>query len=167
MRNGTNYLLTAVLAGMLVVGCDESTSPTEPVADSRNAPPGGTLNGPKVDNDLSTDLSVFGSMIVADGIGLDGSTSGTISVDVPGGATITSVLLYWEARGDDGDPSTVAVTVDAATKTITGAYIGLSTIDDGPDSRSYRADITSEFAFGTGTNTVGIDVPSGPEFDGA
>ncbi len=167
MRNGTNYLLTAVLAGMLVVGCDESTSPTEPVADSRNAPPGGTLNGPKVDNDLSTDLSVFGSMIVADGIGLDGSTSGTISVDVPGGATITSVLLYWEVWGENGDPSTVSATVGLTTKNITGEYIGLSTIDSGAQSRSYRADITSEFAFGTGTNTVGIDVPSGPEFDGA
>ena len=167
MRNEANHLLTAVFAGLLVVGCDQSSSPTDPVADSHNAPPGATLTSPKVENDLSTDLSVFGSNIVADGIGLDGSTTGAISVDVPGGATITKVLLYWEVWGSNGDPSTVDVTVGITTKSITGEYIGLSTIDTGAQTRSYRADITSEFAFSTGTNTVGIDVPSGLEFDGA
>jgi len=167
MKNGTNYLLTAVLGGMLLVGCDRSTAPTDPAADNRNGPPGAALNGPKIVNDLSTDLSVYGSNIVADGIGLDGATTGVISVDVPGGATITKVLLYWEVWGDNGDPSTVSVTVGSTTGSITGEYIGLSTIDSGAESRSFRADITTEFAFGSGTNTVTIDVASGTEFDGA
>jgi hypothetical protein len=167
MRNGTSYLLSAVLTGLLLVGCDESPAPTDPLADNRNAPPGASLNSPKIENDLSTDLSVSGSKIVADGIGLDGSTTGTISVDVPGGVTITRVLLYWEARGDDGDPSTVSVTVVATTKNITGEYIGLSTVPSGYNSRSYRADITTEFSFGTGTNTLTVDVSSGIDFNGA
>ena len=142
MKNGTSYLVMAVLGAMLVVGCEQSTAPTDPAADNRNGPPGAALNGPKIENDLSTDLSVSGSKIVADGIGLDGATTGVVSVDVPGGATITSVLLYWEVWGDAGDPSTVSVTVGPTTKNITGDYIGLSTIDSGAKSRSFRANIT-------------------------
>lgn len=170
MRNGTSYLVGALLTGMLLVGCDKPLSPTDPVGDSRadsdNEALGAVLNGPKDENDLSTDLSVSGSKIVADGVGLDATTSGTIKLDVPGGATITRVLLYWEARGDAGDPSTIDVTVGATTKGITGEYIGLSAMDPGADSRSYRADITSEFSFGI-TNSVQVDVPSGIAFNGA
>jgi hypothetical protein len=161
-------MVVGAFAGLSLVGCEEGQGPTNPSADNRlSPPPGASLSTPKVNNDLSSDLIVAGSGIVADGIGLDGATTGTIVVDVPGGVSINRVLLYWEARGDDGDPSTVTVTKDAVSKNISGEFVGLSEIASGPDSRSYRADITSEFSFGSGINSVQVDVASGIDFNGA
>jgi hypothetical protein len=57
--------------------------------------------------------------------------------------------------------------VGGTTKPITGEYIGLSTVPSGYNSRSYRADITTEFSFGAGTNTVTVVVASGIDFNGA
>src|SRR5690554_5931477 len=44
-----------------------------------------------------------GSGVASGGVGLFDDGEGTISVNVPAGATVEQVLLYWKARDNDGD----------------------------------------------------------------
>ena len=83
-----------------------------------------------------------GSGIVAGGVGLRDKTAGTISVDVPVGATVQQVLIYWMGEGfiaiDPGDDS---IAVEGTG--ITGVPIGVSISPDATRQETgYRQDIT-------------------------
>ncbi len=98
-----------------------------------------------------------GSGIVASGTGLL-VQPGIINLDVPSGATITQVLIYW--HGDDaGCTTTDTITVDG--NSVTGGIIGSRVTTLGQAS-AFRADITSLGLVSDGTNTLTVD---GLDFD--
>lgn len=125
-----------------------------------------------------------GSGVSIGGVGLsvgsgcpDAFVPGDITVDVPAGATVQQVLMYWvgastTATGDD------SATVDG--NPVTGTLIGGVTdfadfFCDGLGQTvdvqysAYRADITGLGLFGPGSNTVSVDDLDGFDFvtDGA
>lgn len=153
-----------VAAALLVGACTDLPTGTAEGGAFDLAPAFGIVPGPNTaDNDLTKDLDVSGSGMVAAGVGLDGSGSGLITVDIPAGV-INNVLLYWESRDAAVDPSTVTVEVLGVSKDINGEFIGQSFQLGRLTSRSFRADITTEFVFGSGANLIEV---TGISLDGA
>jgi len=102
-----------------------------------------------------------GTGFAAAGVGLsDIIQPGMITIDVPAGATVNQVLLYWEGRHDfspgEGDDT---VTVNGTS--VTGVLIGGMNLGTAASS-AYRADITSLGAVSAGTNNLSI---GGMNFD--
>lgn len=100
-----------------------------------------------------------GSGIVAKGTGLM-TQPGTININVPTGATIKQVLLYWEGQHTtpNGD-NTITVNGNAVTGTLIGGptnfFWGWS-VNTYVKSSSYRKDITNLGIIHPGSNTVTI-----------
>jgi hypothetical protein len=101
-----------------------------------------------------------GTGIFSAGVGLADGQPGTISVEVPAGASVEQVLLYWEGAnlGTADLTPTMDVTVDGMD--VTGVFIGGNTRYFGPDgagfvTSTYRADIT-----GLGLVTDGVTLLS-------
>lgn len=94
-----------------------------------------------------------GSGIVAQGAGLI-TQPGTININVPTGATVKQVLLYWEGqhRTTSGD-NTILVNGNAVTGTLIG---GPTLFFYDIRSSSYRADITNLGIIHSGSNTVTV-----------
>lgn len=95
-----------------------------------------------------------GTGAVLAGTGLN-AQPGTIDFDVPAGATVKQVLLYWYGRGSgDGVTGDDQVVVDgsAVTGTLIGGSLGLPF----PPSQTYRADITSLGLVSAGLNSLTI-----------
>ena len=97
-----------------------------------------------------------GSGFVAAGTGLE-TQPGSITIDVPAGATVKQVLLYWSnefyGTGDD--------TVNVNAIPVTGTSIGGPTVfyyfNGDVKLQSFRADITALGLVGAGANTLTID----------
>lgn len=96
-----------------------------------------------------------GTGVVVGGIGLsvDPAAGGTITFDVPAGATVKQVLLYWEGQYTDSNSDNLAE-VDGTT--VKGTLIGTSYFFGDNSSDTYRADITRLKSWGTGTNSVTV-----------
>ena len=80
--------------------------------------------------------------------------------EVPAGATVKQVLLYWEGfaaeNGQPGDDS-VTVTKGAVSTSVTGTLIGGPTLFfNGATASVYRADITNLGLVTTGFNTISV-----------
>ncbi|MBI2485686.1 MAG: hypothetical protein HYW01_01755 [Deltaproteobacteria bacterium] len=88
-----------------------------------------------------------GSGIVSGGTGLV-VQPGTINVNVPFGATVKQVLLYWDCKGAGGDNS---INIDGMP--VTGTQIG----GGGAQGTSFRADITSKSLIDEGPNSLVVD----------
>lgn len=98
-----------------------------------------------------------GTGTVAAGIGLEDSQPGTIVIDIPAGAIVQQVLLYW-----GGDNAVVADfsptdTIQVAGNPVEGQFIGGNTrYIGGYVTLTYRADITSLGLVGQGLNTFSV-----------
>ena len=98
-----------------------------------------------------------GSGGVMAGVGLLNTQPGTIDFNVPDGAFITQVLLYWYGRGsDDGVTGDSLVSVDG--NAVVGTLIGdpTGTLPFLP-SQAYRADITDLDLVTGGANSLSIE----------
>ena len=105
-----------------------------------------------------------GSGFVEGGVGMVGVATGQIDLEVPAGAAIQQVLLYW-AGGTTGAPGDDTITVDG--NSVQGSLIGgpvfFFTVNGVPYSFSaYRADITGLNLVQTGLNSLTV---SGFDFD--
>lgn len=86
-----------------------------------------------------------GTGLVANGTGTI-DQPGTISVNVPAGATVKQVLLYWEGFMSDPVPgdNTVSISNGGPAAAVTGTLIGGPTFFfSGAYASTFRADITS------------------------
>ncbi len=105
-----------------------------------------------------------GTRIVGEGVGML-SQPATITFDVPVGATVEQVLLYWNGfdSARTGMPSNSLIL--NGTTVVPGDLIGGPTLFFGSShSYTYRADITGLGLIAPGTNSV---VVSGKDFDEA
>ena len=104
-----------------------------------------------------------GTDVIAAGVGLTQAQPGSIDFDVPAGATVVQVLLYWEGfmatavAGDD----TVLVNGIPVTGTLIG---GPDFFFIGATSSTFRQDITGLGLVGPGSNSLQI---SGMDFTSA
>jgi len=96
-----------------------------------------------------------GSGIVAAGTGMV-TQPGSITIDVPAGATVNQVLLYWEGQmstnvaGDD----TIVINNNIVTGTLIG---GPTFFFSNTYSSAFRADITGLGLVSAGANTLAVD----------
>ena len=99
-----------------------------------------------------------GTGLYADGTGMI-SQPGSFTVDVPVGATVNQVLLYWEgfmATNTAGD-DTVTISNGVSTESVTGALIGgPSFFFSGAYASTFRADITSQGLVSDGMTTLNL-----------
>lgn len=97
-----------------------------------------------------------GTGMYADGTGMN-SQPGTISLDVPAGATVKQVLLYWEgfmATNTAGD-NMITVSKDGSDYSVTGTLIGGPTFFfSGAYASTFRADITGLGLVSDGLTTL-------------
>jgi len=133
--------LKKIFVYTLLFGILMSITTTEVLADGTE-----TLGTPSIS-------IASGSGIVAKGVGLV-TQPGTMSINIPTGATIKQVLLYWEgqhttANGDN--------TIDINGNIVTGKLIGGPTpFFSNVKSSSFRADITSLGLIHAGSNSVTV-----------
>ena len=144
-RTPVAAVLTLLCAGLAVLGW-------QPMAAADGQPD--TLGPPSIP-------IAEGSGVATGGTGMHGDQTNTsITVNVPAGATVKQVLLYWEGHFNTGGPDD---TIVIAGQTVTGTEIG------GPPTlffadvkaTTYRADITSLNLVSPGANTLPV---SGLEF---
>jgi hypothetical protein len=99
-----------------------------------------------------------GTGIYANGTGML-SQPGSITVDVPAGATVKQVLLYWEGFMDTNTPGDNAVSVSngGPASSVTGTLIGGPTFFfTGAYASTFRADITSLSLVSDGITTLQV-----------
>jgi len=112
-----------------------------------------TLGVPSIAIASGTGVAVGGTGMI--------SQPGTINVDVPMGATVKQVLLYWEGFMADSSPadSTILVSKGAIPATeVAGTLIGGATFFFSPAwASTFRADITSLGLVTAGANTLTVD----------
>jgi len=100
------------------------------------------------------------SIPVAEGSGVATGGTGmhvqpaTMTVDVPAGATVEQVLLYWEGHFNTGDPDS---TIVVEGNTVDGTLIGGPTLFFGDVSAAvYRADVTALGLVSPGANALEV-----------
>ncbi len=105
-----------------------------------------------------------GTGVAAAGTGMH-DQPGIITVEVPTGATVKQVLLYWEGFMDfdsSGDDTISVSKIPGSANAVTGTLIGGPTFFFSPAwASTYRADITSLGLVTAGSNTLQL---SGMEF---
>jgi hypothetical protein len=95
-----------------------------------------------------------GTGIAAAGVGLSEAQPGVINVDVPAGATVNQVLLYWEGR-HAFSPAEGDNTATVNGTEVTGEWIGGMDLRRSTSS-AYRADITGLDVVNAGTSNLSI-----------
>lgn len=102
-----------------------------------------------------------GTGIVAAGVGLEDSQTGSITIDVPLNATVEQVILYWSGDNLSTSDLTATDTITVAGNPVTGDFIGGNTqYYINQVTVTYRADITSLGLVAPGSNTFlvgGVD----------
>jgi len=98
-----------------------------------------------------------GTNIVAAGVGLADGQPGEIAVEVPAGATVQQVLLYWEGANRDTADLTPTDSIQVDGFAVTGDFIGGDTLYANQyRTVTYRADITALGLIGAGSNTISV-----------
>lgn len=102
-----------------------------------------------------------GSGITAAGTGLGDSQPADITVNVPAGATVQQVILYWEGTNLATADLTPTDTITVDGNPVLGDFIGGDTLFSGSDGNgertvAYRADITGLGLIGDGASTISV-----------
>jgi len=85
-----------------------------------------------------------GTGVRAAGVGLNDAQPGNITVDIPVGASVEQVILYWGGNNQTTGELTPTDTIQVAGNSVTGDFIGGNTQYSGNEvTVSYRADITN------------------------
>lgn len=158
--------LVAILAALALAACGEQS----PTGVSSAGPTAAVDLLPVAEDDglEVSEIAISGTNFVTAGVGTNDGAPNTITVDVPAGATVTDVFLYWARRVDDpGSAPESEVDVDGST--VTGTVIGgpIATTGGGDSPVTYRADITGEGLVSAGTSsfTVQDETPDEGSFD--
>lgn len=150
-----------ILALIFVYGCDQSANDEEEV---EPIPP--SISVPTAANDglEAVDLSgITATDFISVGTGTASRGEENISVEVPAGATIEKVYLYWARIDSENSPAAPTIIVNGIETT--GNLIG-GPVDIPNDTNAgitFRADLTDSEIITSGLNTFNIqDNPSAP-----
>jgi hypothetical protein len=102
-----------------------------------------------------------GSRMIGAGVGLSLAQPGDINVEIPVGATVKQVLLYWDGAdrsyaGALPDIGGTTDTIDVSGNSVEGVFIGGRTFGSDVQLFTFRADITSLELVSPGSNTLTI-----------
>jgi hypothetical protein len=102
-----------------------------------------------------------GSRMIGAGVGLSLAQPGDINVEIPVGATVKQVLLYWDGAdrsyaGGLPDIGGTTDTIDVSGNSVEGVFIGGRTFGSDVQLFTFRADITSYELVSPGSNTLTI-----------
>ena len=100
-----------------------------------------------------------GTGVVSAGTGMI-AQPGAINIDVPAGATVKQVLLYWEGfmAADAPGDSTILVAKGGPSTEVAGTMIGGPTLFfSGAWASAFRADITNLGLISAGPNALTLD----------
>lgn len=96
-----------------------------------------------------------GTGITGAGVGLEDVQPGTITVNVPAGATVEQVILYWEGNNANGTvDNPEAISVNGVG--VDGTFIGGLLAGGGTQFQTFRADITGLGAVTEGASNLQI-----------
>jgi hypothetical protein len=117
-------------------------------------------DGTEILNPTSAELA-DGSMIIGAGVGLSTSQPGDIEVEIPAGASVEQVLIYWDGadRQYAGAAPVIGVTtdtIDVSGNSVEGVFIGGRTFGTDVQQFAFRADITSLGLVSAGSNTLSV-----------
>lgn len=164
MKTGVWTPWLAVLGIVLLAGCGEQQEAVTGLSSSSVSTAEidlGTLEGD--DGLTERDLTgVTGTDFVTAGTGTRSNNAETITVEVPAGATVTDVFLYWSRRVVDPSAAPASeILVDGST--VAGSIVGgpIETSDNRHTPVTYLADLTGVGLVGVGTSsfTVEDDAP--------
>lgn len=120
----------------------------------------------------TTAVLADGSRFVGDGVGLVLAQPEMLDIEIPAGAVVKQVLLYWDGYDQNyTDPAPIiGVTTDVVTvdgNPVEGVFIGGRTRDPSVQHFTFRADITELNLISAGSNSIlvnGLDFgPDGVE----
>jgi hypothetical protein len=102
-----------------------------------------------------------GSEILGAGVGLSTAQPGDIEIEIPAGASVEQVLIYWDGADRDyqGAAPVIGVTTDAidvSGNVVEGVFIGGRTFGTDVQQFTFRADITSLGLVAPGSNTLAV-----------
>lgn len=154
------FNLLLLTAGLLLAGgCGDSTNIGDGETDPEPIPPRTDIPTAANDGLTAVDLSdITASDFVSAGTGTHSRGPETISLEVPAGATVERVFLYWAQRGEEEielpDESTISVNGSEITGNISGGPVDAPS--DIPAGVTYKADISDEGIIIPGTNSFTI-----------
>ncbi len=102
-----------------------------------------------------------GSAIIGAGTGLSLAQPGDIDIEIPAGASVEQVLIYWDGadRNYAGAAPAIGVTtdtIDVSGNVVEGVFIGGRTFGTDVQQFTFRADITSLGLVSAGSNTLSV-----------
>jgi hypothetical protein len=102
-----------------------------------------------------------GSRFVGAGVGLSTAQPGDIEVEIPAGASVEQVLIYWDGADREyaGPVPVIGVTtdtIDVSGNPVEGVFIGGRTFGSSVQQFTFRADITSLGLVSPGSNTISV-----------
>jgi hypothetical protein len=102
-----------------------------------------------------------GSGMIGAGVGLSLAQPGDINVEIPAGASVEQVLIYWDGADKEyaGDAPVIGVTtdtIDVSGNVVEGVFIGGRTFGADVQLFTYRSDITSLGLVSAGANTLTV-----------
>jgi len=149
-------LLIVALAGLLAAGCGRQAEIVTPDQSGYRVQPQADKDGTEALGAPSVAIAT-GSGIAEGGVGMGGVDSGVINVEVPAGATVKQVLLYWAGgtiamAGDDQ----ISLNGTMVQGTLIGGPTYFYTYVDDYRFSAYRADITGLGLIGPGANAITV-----------
>lgn len=149
-------ILVLTLAGAMATGCSRQAELTAPAPAGASVRPAGEKDGTETLGAPSIAIA-GGSGIAEGGVGMGGVDSGVINVDVPAGAVVKQVLLYWAggtiaAAGDDQ----ISLNGTMVQGTLIGGPTYFYTYVDDYRFSAYRADVTGLGLVGPGANAITV-----------
>jgi hypothetical protein len=104
---------------------------------------------------------VDGSKIIGAGVGLSLAQPGDINIEIPAGASVQQVLIYWDGADREyaGAAPVIGVTtdtIDVSGNFVEGVFIGGRTFGADVQHLAFRADITSLGLVASGPNTLSV-----------
>ncbi len=102
-----------------------------------------------------------GSTIIGAGVGLSMAQPGDIEIEIPAGASVEQVLIYWDGADRDYAAAAPVIgvttdTIDVSGNSVEGIFIGGRSFGSGTQQFTFRADITSLGLVSPGSNALSV-----------
>jgi hypothetical protein len=158
--------IAIVFTGCDSTGVDGMSSQSSTDNKKLNQVPSATDTTSANDGLTIVDISgITATNFVTAGTGTFSKSPETIEIEIPAGATIEQVYLYWARRGSENDPapSKIQVKETVYTGNIVGGPVDMITSSESRAPVTHRVDLTSEGIITPGMNSFTVqDDPVDP-----
>lgn len=154
------YAILAI-AIMTFYGCEQSINNAheDPVNDKVLPQVPTEIATAANDGLVQVDISgITATNFVTAGTGTFSKATETIEIEIPAGATIEQVYLYWARRGSESDPAPSEIQVEGTVYTgnVVGGPVDMAPPFESEAPITHRVDLTGEGIISPGTNNVSV-----------